>query len=98
MKNSSKSLLTLDAGFGNVVPKSRVVGIIAYDSEPMKRHCGELEKLNRVIDATKGRKVKSVIFMDSDHVILSAVARETLNERLINSRPSTYDNQLNFKL
>jgi regulator of extracellular matrix RemA (YlzA/DUF370 family) len=73
---------TLDAGFGNIIPKSRIVGIVAYDSDPMRRHCQELEKMHRVIDATKGRKVKSVIFLDSSHVVLSSVARETLGERL----------------
>jgi regulator of extracellular matrix RemA (YlzA/DUF370 family) len=72
----------LDAGFGNVIPKSRIISIVAYDSDPMRRHCQELEKVHRVIDATKGRKVKSVIFLDSSHVVLSAVARETLCERL----------------
>lgn len=72
----------LDAGFGNVVPKNRVISVVAYDSDPMRRHCAELEKLHRVIDATKGRKVKSVIFLDSSHVVLSAVARETLADRL----------------
>ena len=72
----------LDAGFGNVVPKHRIISVVDYASDPMKRHCEELEKMHRVIDATKGRKVKSVIFLDSSHVVLSAIARETLCERL----------------
>jgi regulator of extracellular matrix RemA (YlzA/DUF370 family) len=76
------STQVLDAGFGNVVPKNRVISVVAYDSDPMRRHCAELEKMHRVIDATKGRKVKSVIFLDSSHVVLSAVARETLADRL----------------
>lgn len=75
----------MDAGFGNVIPRGRIISIVAYDSDPMRRHCQELEKMHRVIDATKGRKVKSVIFLDSSHVVLSAVARETLAERLENS-------------
>jgi len=79
----NKSSQILDAGFGNVVPKQRVISIVAYDSDPMRRHCSELEKAQRVIDATKGRKVKSVIFLDSNHVVLSAVAHETLAERLV---------------
>lgn len=81
--------LMLDAGFGNVVPKNRIISIVAYDSDPMRRHCQELEKTHRVIDATKGRKVKSVIFLDSSHVVLSAIARETLCERLELVVPST---------
>jgi len=71
----------LDVGFGNTVPKSRIVSLVSYDSDPLRRHCQELEKMHRVIDATKGRKVKTVVFMDSSHVVLSAVARETLAER-----------------
>ena len=85
-----QSLATLDAGFGNVVPKTRVISIVAYDSDPMKRHCQELEKAHRVIDATKGRKVKSVIFLDSSHVVLSAVGRETLCERLEGREPNSF--------
>lgn len=72
----------LEVGFGNSVPRDRVIGVVAYDSEPMRRHCQELDKMHRVIDATKGRKVKSVVFLDSSHVVLSAVARETLFERM----------------
>lgn len=82
---ATKATTMMDAGFGNVIPRGRIISIVAYDSDPMRRHCQELEKMHRVIDATKGRKVKSVIFLDSSHVVLSAVARETLAERLENS-------------
>lgn len=82
MSSTRNGHYMLDAGFGNVVPRARIIGVVAYDSDPMRRHCQELERMHRVIDATKGRKVKSVIFLDSSHVVLSAVARETLCERL----------------
>lgn len=72
----------LDVGFGNTVPKHRVIGLMAYDSDPLRRHCQELERNHRVIDATKGRRVRTVVFLDSSHVVLSNVARETLAERL----------------
>lgn len=75
----------LDAGFANSIPLHRIVSIVAYDSEPMKRYCHEADKLGKLIDATKGRKVKSVIFLDSSHVVLSAMARETLSERFENA-------------
>ena len=78
---NNKQRRTLDVGFGNTVPLNRVIGIVSYESHPMKRHCQELDKMRRIIDATKGRKVKSVIFLDSSHAVLSAVARETLAER-----------------
>jgi regulator of extracellular matrix RemA (YlzA/DUF370 family) len=72
----------LDVGHGNFVPRERVIGLMAYDSDPMKRQCHELEKLHRVIDATKGRKVKTVVFLESSHVVLSSIARDTLAERM----------------
>ena len=72
----------LDVGHGNLVPKGRIIGIVAYDSDPIKRQCHELEKQLKVIDATKGRKVKSLIFLESSHVVLSSLARETLCERM----------------
>ncbi|HVJ63979.1 MAG TPA: DUF370 domain-containing protein [Bdellovibrionota bacterium] len=74
----------LDTGFGNTVPRYRVVSIVDYNSTPVMRICQELEKMHRVIDATKGRKIKSVVFLDSTHAILSAVAHETLAERFQN--------------
>ncbi len=78
----AEQIKIMDVGFGNTVPKSRVIGLMAYDSDPVKRHCQELERAHKVIDATKGRKVRTVVILDSNHVVLSAVARETLSERL----------------
>ncbi len=74
--------LLLDVGNGNTVAKDRIIGVIAYDSHPTRKHCQEMEKLHRTIDATRGKKTKSVIFLDSGHVVLSSVARETLSERI----------------
>lgn len=72
----------LDVGFGNVVPRHKVMAIVAFDSDPVRRQCLELEKMHRVIDASKGRKVKSVVYLENSYIVLSAVARETLSERL----------------
>lgn len=83
--NSSPLSGLLDTGFGNTVPRYRVVSIVDYNSTPVMRVCQELEKMHRVIDATKGRKIKSVVFLDSTHAILSAVAHETLAERFQNA-------------
>ncbi|MBP7845333.1 MAG: DUF370 domain-containing protein [Proteobacteria bacterium] len=81
--------LMIDVGFGNVFPVDRILGIVAYDSDPMRRHCDGLEKEHKVIDATRGRKVKSVLILDSSHVVLSPIARETLAERFQNSRQAS---------
>ncbi|MEZ4815111.1 MAG: DUF370 domain-containing protein [Bdellovibrionota bacterium] len=79
----------LDVGFSNTVPAHRVIGIMSYESEPMRRHCQEMERLHRVIDATKGRKVKSLVVLDSQHVVLSSLARETLSDRFQGLLPKT---------
>ena len=80
MKKSTS--LLIDIGFGNTVVKSRILSITAYDSDPVIRHCRELENTQKVIDATKGRKTKSVLFLDSGHVVLSALTRETLADKM----------------
>lgn len=77
----------LDVGFSNTVPAHRVTGIMSYDSEPLRRFCQDMERMHRVIDATKGRKVKSLVVLDSQHIILSSLARETLSDRFSNLLP-----------
>ena len=88
------SVEMFDVGFGNAVPKRRVTAIVAHDSDPVHRFCDDMEKAQRAIDATKGRKVRSVIFLDSGQIVLSSVARETLWERLQGSPPILGDDDL----
>ena len=73
--------LTLNIGYGEVVVARRIVAIISYTSAPMKRMKDDAKKDNRLIDATRGRKTRSVIIMDSRHVILSAMHVETISHR-----------------
>lgn len=71
----------VNIGFGNVVSSNRVVAIISSESAPIKRIVSEAREDRRLIDATFGRRTRSVIVMDSDHVILSPVQAETIAER-----------------
>ncbi|MDD5434868.1 MAG: DUF370 domain-containing protein [Nitrospira sp.] len=71
----------INIGFGNVVLASRVVSIVSSASAPMKRLKEEAKKIGRLIDASQGRKTRTVIIMDSGHVILSAVQAETITQR-----------------
>ena len=72
----------INIGFGNIVVASRIVSIVTPTSAPMKR-LKEIAKQNKkLIDATHGRKTRSIIITDSDHVILSAVQPETIAQRL----------------
>lgn len=72
----------INIGFGNMVLSTRVISVISPDSAPMKRLVQEAKDSGRAIDATCGRKTRSIIITDSDHVILSALQTETLASRL----------------
>ena len=71
----------VNIGFGNSVVSSRVVAIISPSAAPIKRLRDEAKDDKRLIDATQGRKTRSVIITDSNHVILSAIQSETIAQR-----------------
>ena len=72
----------INIGFGNLVSAQRLISIIGPDSAPVKRLIQESRDRGMLIDATYGRKTASVLIMDSDHVILSALSTEKLAPRL----------------
>ena len=73
----------LNIGFGNTVVASRIVAIVTPGSAPMKRLKEEAKEAKRLIDATQGRRTRSVIITDSNHVILSAIQAETISQRFV---------------
>lgn len=76
----------INVGFGNLVSGSRVIAIVSPDSAPIKRIIQEAKEQGMVIDATCGRRTRSVIVTDSDHIILSAIQTETIAGRAEFSR------------
>lgn len=72
----------INVGFGNMILDERVVALVAPDSAPAKRTVAEAKESGRIIDCTSGRRTKSVIITDSDHVIISALSPETVANRL----------------
>jgi extracellular matrix regulatory protein A len=72
----------INIGFGNTVVSHRVVAVVMPGSAPMKRLREKATQADRLIDATQGRKTRSIIITDSNHVILSAVHADTLSLRL----------------
>ena len=71
----------INIGFGSMLAAGRILAVIAPDSAPIKRMVQEARDRGMLIDASFGRKTKSVILMDTDHVILSAVQPETISAR-----------------
>ncbi len=72
----------LNVGFGNMVMVSRVIAIVDPSSAPMKRLKDEAKQAGKLVDATSGRRTRSIIVTDSDHVVLSAIQTETIAQRL----------------
>jgi regulator of extracellular matrix RemA (YlzA/DUF370 family) len=72
----------LNLGYGNLVVTSRVVAVVSPQSAPMKRLREDAVSRGKLIDATQGRRTRSIIVTDSDHVILSAINPETIAGRL----------------
>ena len=71
----------INIGFGNLVSANRLLSVISPDSAPVKRLVQEARDRGMLIDASFGRKTKSVLVMDTDHVVLSA-----LEPRIIRTR------------
>lgn len=70
----------INIGFGNMVNTDKVIGIISSDSAPAKRMVQKSREQDLLIDATQGRRTKSIIFTDS-RIVLSALQPETLAGR-----------------
>lgn len=72
----------VNIGYGNSIAENRIIAVVAPDSSPVKRIIADAKEKGLLIDATYGRKTKSVIVTDSTHVVLSAVSPETISGRV----------------
>jgi extracellular matrix regulatory protein A len=76
-------------GFGNILAMNRVIAIASPNSAPTKRIIQEARNKGQLIDMTSGRRTKAVIFTDSGHIVLAALAPETITGRFQVSRGGT---------
>ena len=72
----------INIGYNNYVRTGRVIAVVNPDSAPMRRARDDARNAGRLLDATQGRKTRSMIIMDSNHVILSSLQAETVNQRI----------------
>lgn len=72
----------LNIGYGNMVSADRIIAVVSPDSAPIKRMIQEGRERGMLIDASFGRRTRSVLIADTDHVILSALPPETIACRL----------------
>ncbi len=80
------SIEPVHIGFGNILAMNRVIAIVSPNSAPIKRAIQEGRNKGLLIDMTNGRRTKAVIITDSGHIILGALAPETIAGRLQGSR------------
>ena len=83
----------IKVGYGNMVAVSHIIAIVSPDSAPIKRMVQDAKERGAAIDATFGRRTKSVIITDSDHVILSAIQPKHIAGRADN-REDAADNDV----
>lgn len=72
----------INVGFYNFVLTDKIVALVSTESAPMRRLIQTMRKDGTVIDATHGRRTKSIIFTTGEAVVLSAISQETLAKRL----------------
>jgi len=72
----------LNVGFGNTVMVSRIIAVINTGSSPARKLKEVAKKTGKLIDVTEGRRTRSILVMDSNHVILSSVQTDTVGQRM----------------
>ncbi|UCD66018.1 MAG: DUF370 domain-containing protein [Deltaproteobacteria bacterium] len=73
----------INVGFGNSIVASRILAVVNPHSSPMKKMKDEAKRNNRLLDVTEGRRTRSIIILDSNHVVLSSVQPETITQRFV---------------
>lgn len=81
----------IHVGFGNIVNAGKIIAIVSPDSAPVRRMVSKARDDGRTIDATQGRKTKSVIVMENDRIVLSALLPETIRGRAMSQEDETDD-------
>lgn len=88
MKRAEHHPALVNIGFGNVAATERIVAVVSPAGAPMKRLRDHARQNGLLVDATEGRRTRSVIIMDSGHVILSSLLMETISERVEEGKAS----------
>ena len=72
----------VNVGFDNAVASGRIIAVVSADPSPIKRLREAADRRQKLVDATNGRRTRTVIITDSDHVVLSSLQPETIVQRL----------------
>ncbi len=75
-------MILLNVGFGNTVMADRIIAVINTGSSPARKLKEVAKKHGKLVDVTEGRRTRSIVVMDSNHVVLSSVQSDTISQRL----------------
>ena len=83
----------VNIGFGNMISANRMISIVSPESAPIKRIITDSREKGLLVDASFGRKTKSVIITDSGYVVLSALQPDTLGGRFSGKTPGNEEEE-----
>ena len=72
----------LNIGFGNTVIVEKIVAVINTGSSPARKLKEVAKMEGRLVDVTEGRRTRSILVMESNHIILSSVQPDTISQRM----------------
>ncbi len=72
----------INVGFGNTVMADRIVAVVNTGSSPARKLKELAKDVGKLVDVTEGRRTRSLLVMDSNHVILSSIQPDTISQRL----------------
>ena len=72
----------VNIGYGNMINSSRIVAVVSPAAAPIKRLVQDTRAAGKLIDASSGKKTRSVLVADSGHLVLSALTAETVLGRI----------------
>ena len=82
-QKTAMDIKLINIGFGNIISANRVIAIVSPESAPIKRIIADARERGQLVDATYGRRTRSVMVVDSGHILLSAIQPETVANRFI---------------
>ena len=83
----------LNVGFGNTIMVQRIIAVVNTGSSPARKLKEVAKNAGKLIDVTEGRRTRSILIMDSNHVILSSVQPDTINQRMQALQPELHLNE-----
>lgn len=78
----------LNIGFGNTVMVERIIAVVNTGSSPARKLKEHAKSEGKLVDVTEGRRTRSILVMDSNHIILSSVQPDTISQRILAMQPS----------